>query len=953
MKNSVTRGNSWLNKQYGRVLRKVRLIDHLKKLGIDPRVLKKSYAEKHRKSPRKWWKSVALDKTIAPRRYRALLEELEPRLLLTANTWEVDLAELDNYQDRAVLELNDTNSGLVLKDANMILASALFSENYARAEFTGSDRSELFVINVNPSELEGYFASGILFLAGDGDDDSVQAMKDNLIWEINGEGTGSVSSLSINAAIGFQGVETIATTAKENTLDYNNYGSAVAVDLSENSATGFSGLVTGFQHVKGSRFSDTIVGDSNDNLILGGDGNDTLTGGPGDDTYLFSNGSGNDTVTENSATDGTEGIDTFDFTTLSENLTVEVTNSGSAVFTHGSGQISVGNVERVKGGSGVNTIDYSAYEAGVVVNLAEERGTLFELLKGFANVIGTDFDDSLYGNNQANLIRGGDGNDTLRGGLGEDTLDGGPGIDLLSERTNADMWLTDDTITIGSDVDQITSVEAARLTGGLNPNIIDAREFTLGGVIIDGGSQIYLSDLKSAIPSPATDKSHNLILGNESTTLVKDLNNEIGATSVAGDDFRITFRDGTSVDINLSIDDATTVEDILGNITAASPRLTATMGSKGTSILISDNSVSTNNTGEFSIRDLGRSKVAEQLGISHTSKNYFILGDPITRADADILISLKDGSKIPVEMSGVKTLKNVFDNVPFASDKVLLTIAPDGQRLIAQDLTTGNHSFQIRSVNESSIASVLGLEKTSDGNTITGDRIVETYQRLDGTADADTITGADQDEFFTGGKRADIIGGLNGETTLVERHDADFILTDSSLSINDSAPYTLSDINKADLRGGDSDNLIDASAFHGTVIIDGRSGNDTLKGGSGNDTITGCPCIDAIAGGGGHDTVLEIGYGRLIATSVSSNPTTATLDMAEGISETVELTIPPASDDGSFLFVYTKPGHDSEKSKSLSFGASQDEILSALKSLSAIGPGNVRVSPAAENNWLI
>ena len=57
MKNSGTRGNSWLNKQYGRVLRKVRLIDHLKKLGIDPRVLKKSYAEKHRKSPRKWWKS--------------------------------------------------------------------------------------------------------------------------------------------------------------------------------------------------------------------------------------------------------------------------------------------------------------------------------------------------------------------------------------------------------------------------------------------------------------------------------------------------------------------------------------------------------------------------------------------------------------------------------------------------------------------------------------------------------------------------------------------------------------------------------------------------------------------------------------------------------------------------------------------------------------------------------
>ena len=52
-----------------------------------------------------------------------------------------------------------------------------------------------------------------------------------------------------------------------------------------------------------------------------------------------------------------------------------------------------------------------------------------DILTGFENVVGSFFDDRIIGNDQANTLSGGRGNDILTGGGGADYLIGRSGSD--------------------------------------------------------------------------------------------------------------------------------------------------------------------------------------------------------------------------------------------------------------------------------------------------------------------------------------------------------------------------------------------------------------------------------------------------------------------------------------------------------------------------------------------
>jgi Ca2+-binding RTX toxin-like protein len=94
------------------------------------------------------------------------------------------------------------------------------------------------------------------------------------------------------------------------------------------------------------------------------------------------------------------------------------------------------------GGAGTDTASYTESAAGVNVNLNTGLGfggsaagdTLFEI----ENLNGSDFNDILTGNAQANTLNGFGGNDTLSGGTGNDTLNGGTGNDTLAGNTGSD-----------------------------------------------------------------------------------------------------------------------------------------------------------------------------------------------------------------------------------------------------------------------------------------------------------------------------------------------------------------------------------------------------------------------------------------------------------------------------------------------------------------------------------
>jgi Ca2+-binding RTX toxin-like protein len=247
--------------------------------------------------------------------------------------------------------------------------------------------------------------------------------------------------------------------------------------------TAASGVAVTFNGGPG---NDTLIGDSGADTLNGDAGNDTLRGAGGADT--LSGGDGNDTFDEETASNGGDvfnggaGTDTLDYS--QRGVGIKVTMDGSAADDGALvGQVSEGDnckadvenilgtaqadnitgnalnnvitgdlgvdtlnggagddvflagaatdgLDTISGGTGVDTIDYSQRTALVVVTLnpsvgSGEVGEGDLLATDMENVIGTDYNDVITGNANANELVGGIGDDTLSGLAGDDVLEGG------------------------------------------------------------------------------------------------------------------------------------------------------------------------------------------------------------------------------------------------------------------------------------------------------------------------------------------------------------------------------------------------------------------------------------------------------------------------------------------------------------------------------------------------
>lgn len=145
--------------------------------------------------------------------------------------------------------------------------------------------------------------------------------------------------------------------------------------------------------------------------LLGTTGNDVLLGGSGDDS--LHGGDGNDVL---SAGDG-------------DNILYG--DNGNDLLFSGSGN------EVLDGGAGNNTVSYELASSGVTVSTLQTDpqdtgGAGVDTLIDIQNLIGSNFDDHLTGDYEANVINGGLGTDLLIGGLGNDTLTGGGGSDTFT-----------------------------------------------------------------------------------------------------------------------------------------------------------------------------------------------------------------------------------------------------------------------------------------------------------------------------------------------------------------------------------------------------------------------------------------------------------------------------------------------------------------------------------------
>ncbi len=138
------------------------------------------------------------------------------------------------------------------------------------------------------------------------------------------------------------------------------------------------------------------------------------------------------------------------------------------------------------------------------------------------------------------------------------------------------------------------------------------------------------------------------------------------------------------------------------------------------------------------------------------------------------------------------------------------------------------------------------------------DDSINGFERNDylyGRGGNDTLLGGAGNDNLYGGEGDDYIDGGEGFDIIRDTADVNFTLTDTQLIGNGTDSFV--NIERAILSGGNSDNIIDASAYSENTYLYGRAGNDTLKGGSRHDYLYGGQGDDSIDGGKGYDTLRE------------------------------------------------------------------------------------------------
>ncbi|WP_152048772.1 S8 family serine peptidase [Aureimonas psammosilenae] len=178
------------------------------------------------------------------------------------------------------------------------------------------------------------------------------------------------------------------------------------------------------------------------------------------------------------------GGTTFTMTTKADNF---VGTAGNDVFKFVSSALN--GADKIDGGAGIDTLDFSDLAAGYPVTFSAS-GAVFSVgnsvgnVKGVENIVGTKGNDVLYGNELANRIEGGAGNDTLKGYAGADTFvfRGASGSDRI-----LDFRQGEDLLDFGKGMDL---AHLSVRTSGADLIVADADSF----VTIVGGKSLVLMD---------------------------------------------------------------------------------------------------------------------------------------------------------------------------------------------------------------------------------------------------------------------------------------------------------------------------------------------------------------------------------------------------------------------------------------------------------------------------
>jgi Ca2+-binding RTX toxin-like protein len=418
--------------------------------------------------------------------------------------------------------------GANVENLNLMGSALRGTGNSANNVITGNSANNVLNGGAGNDTLDGGFGDDVM-IGGTGDD----AFIVNSVFDITNE-SAEINPLT-GLASGTLGVKDKVIL----TADFNGAFDVFGVNytLQTNIEQIDASAVTGGVWITGNSAGNTIIGSSAGDVLDGRAGDDSMTGGAGDDTYMVQDAA--DVITETAA-GGNDTVFIFevaDYALSTKAANVEriylmsnaqnVTANGSNNYIEGNGLNNridgaagddsifgaYGN-DTLIGGAGNDTLDGGGGRDSLDGGAGNDTYTVGTGDKITADLSGTDIvrtslssfslaDTAIFGagvavienlaytgssaftgvgNNLANLITGGAGNDTLNGGTlangtvllanGNDTLDGGAGADTMNGGGG------DDTYVVDNAGDVITESTAAITTGG-NDTIITSVNHTL------------------------------------------------------------------------------------------------------------------------------------------------------------------------------------------------------------------------------------------------------------------------------------------------------------------------------------------------------------------------------------------------------------------------------------------------------------------------------------------
>ena len=272
--------------------------------------------------------------------------------------------------------------------------------------------------------------------------------------------------------VGGKGADFMRGGTGNDLADYIDSNAGVVVSLWQNLAFGGSAEGDTFESIEnlsGSNFSDILVGDGGVNLIRGMGGNDELKGMGGDD--VLEGNSGNDKLIGGMGADELNGgtdTDEVYYGQATGGVNVDLrTNVGSWNEAAGDTYVSIENVT----GSHHEDWIFGNDQANVLNGLNGDD--FIDAGGGADTVYGGGDNDRLAGGSGDDTLNGGSGDDRLRGGNGQDNMFGGSGADNFwwrdfgetSTSTLAADWVWDFNAAQGDDLN-ITNIDANVYAGG-------------------------------------------------------------------------------------------------------------------------------------------------------------------------------------------------------------------------------------------------------------------------------------------------------------------------------------------------------------------------------------------------------------------------------------------------------------------------------------------------------